>query len=188
MSPSPSRQEWSNTRLVAECLNGNEQGWQALVDRYKNLIYSIILKYSAPPQEAADLFQAVCLDLFNELSRIRDADAIPAWLIRVTNNKCYHWKRRQRGSPEEWDDRMHEVEGDSPLTAEMLVDVERQQMVRDAIGELSPRCREMVSMLFFEHPPRPYTEVANRLSLARGSIGFIRGRCLRRLKKILEAK
>jgi hypothetical protein len=46
----------------------------------------------------------------------------------------------------------------------------------------------MIELLFFEHPPLPYNEVAERLSLARGSIGFIRGRCLKRLKRILEEK
>jgi len=40
-------------------------------------------------------------------------------------------------------------------------------------------------MLFFEQPPVPYNELAKRLGLATGSIGFIRGRCLDRLQKIL---
>jgi len=51
---------------------------------------------------------------------------------------------------------------------------------------LSPRCERMVRMLFFENPPRPYQEVARELDLATGSIGFIRGRCLEKLKKQLE--
>ena len=53
------------------------------------------MRYGAPHQDAADIFQAVCLDLFNELPRLRDAEALQGWLIRVTTNKCYHWKRSQ---------------------------------------------------------------------------------------------
>jgi hypothetical protein len=41
-------------------------------------------------------------------------------------------------------------------------------------------------MLFFEAPPRPYQQVAAALGLATGSIGFIRGRCLARLRRQLE--
>jgi RNA polymerase sigma factor (sigma-70 family) len=189
MSPSSPR-DWPNARLVEECLNGNQQAWHILVDRYKNLIYSVPLRYGAPPQDAADIFQAVCLDLFNELPRIRDADAIQGWLVRVASNKCYHWKRQQvtRGA-EEWDDeRIEGISEDGPVAAELLATLEREQMVRDAIEQLPPRCREMISLLFFEHPPIPYNELASRLKLARGSIGFIRGRCLRRLRKILEEK
>ena len=41
-------------------------------------------------------------------------------------------------------------------------------------------------MLFFENPPRPYQDIAKKLDLATGSIGFIRGRCLSKLRKQLE--
>jgi len=44
----------------------------------------------------------------------------------------------------------------------------------------------MVRMLFFEMPPRPYEEIAKELGIATGSIGFIRGRCLTKLKQQLE--
>jgi DNA-directed RNA polymerase specialized sigma24 family protein len=33
----------------------------------------------------------------------------------------------------------------------------------------------------------PYAEVATRLGLAEGSIGFIRGRCLKKLRQTLES-
>jgi DNA-directed RNA polymerase specialized sigma24 family protein len=43
-------------------------------------------------------------------------------------------------------------------------------------------------MLFFEEPARPYQDVARELGIATGSIGFIRQRCLDRLrKKLVEA-
>lgn len=181
--------DWSNTRLVAGCLTGDERAWHILLDRYKNLIYSIPLRYGAPHQDAADIFQAVCLDLFNELPRLRDAEALQGWLIRVTTNKCYHWKRRQVSQEGDvGDDQIESISGTDQIPAELIVGLEREQMVREAIAQLPPRCREMIELLFFEHPPMPYNEVAKRLRLAKGSIGFIRGRCLKRMKKILEER
>lgn len=179
--------EWTNSRLVQECLRGNEQAWNMLVDRYKNLIYSIPIRYGLPQQDAADIFQAVCLDLFNEMARLRDAEALQAWLVRVTNHKCYHWKRQQMAG--ELDDgNLEAISADSPEHTEVIADLEREQLVRDSIRMLPARCREMITLLFFEHPPQPYNEVAEKLGLARGSIGFIRGRCLKRLKRILQSK
>jgi RNA polymerase sigma factor (sigma-70 family) len=181
--------DWSNTRLVAECLAGNERAWGALLERYKNLIYSIPLRYGTPHQDAADIFQAVCLDLFNELPKLRDAEALQGWLIRVTMHKCYHWKRRQLHSDTDLEEEQIEnIAAEELIPPDVLSELEREQMVRDAIVQLPLRCREMIEMLFFEHPPLPYNDVARRLSLATGSIGFIRGRCLKRLKKILEDK
>ena len=183
--------EWSNnTRLVKECLHGNEQAWNLLVERYKNLIYAIPLRYGLPPQDAADIFQAVCLDLFNELARLREAEALQAWLTRVTINKCYHWKRQMVAATHGGldDGVLDELSGNSPVIADMIAELEREQMVRDSIEQLPPRCRQMITLLFFEQPPQPYNEVAEKLGLARGSIGFIRGRCLKRLKRILQDK
>jgi DNA-directed RNA polymerase specialized sigma24 family protein len=69
---------------------------------------------------------------------------------------------------------------------EVLERVADEQMLRDAVASLPERCRQLVGMLFFETPPRPYQEVAAALGLATGSIGFIRGRCLTRLRRQLE--
>jgi RNA polymerase sigma factor (sigma-70 family) len=181
--------EWSNTRLVTECLAGDERAWSTLLDRYKNLIYSIPVRYGAPPQDAADIFQAVCLDLFNELPRLRDAEALQGWLIRVTTNKCYHWKRRQVSRESDLDEnQMESLPSVDAISPAILAEVEREQVLREAILRLPPRCREMIELLFFEQPPMSYNDVARRLNLATGSIGFIRGRCLKRLKKLLEEK
>jgi RNA polymerase sigma factor (sigma-70 family) len=181
--------DWTNTRLVAECLAGDDKAWIALLERYKSLIYSIPLRYGTPHQDAADIFQAVCLDLFNELPRLRDAEALQGWLIRVTTNKCYHWKRRLVAYDNDFDeDHLQNLSGPEPIPPDVLAEIEQEQIVRDAISGLPDRCREMIEMLFFEIPPMPYNVVAQRLRLAKGSIGFIRGRCLKRLKKVLEQK
>ena len=77
---------------------------------------------------------------------------------------------------------------DAMVPPDLVAELEQEQLVQEAIAQLPPRCREMIELLFFETPPLPYAEVAERLHLATGSIGFIRGRCLERLRKILEAK
>jgi RNA polymerase sigma factor (sigma-70 family) len=69
----------------------------------------------------------------------------------------------------------------------MAEEIEREQMLKEAAASLSPRCQEMIRLLFYQEPPLPYREVARRLGLATGSIGFIRGRCLQRLQKKLQA-
>jgi DNA-directed RNA polymerase specialized sigma24 family protein len=72
------------------------------------------------------------------------------------------------------------------IPVETLRELEREQAVRGAIVALPPRCRQMIDMLFFETPPRPYVDVAAALGVRPGSIGFLRLRCLRRLRRQLE--
>jgi RNA polymerase sigma factor (sigma-70 family) len=179
---------WPDDRLVAECLEGNQQAWSALVDKYKNLIFSIPVKLGLY-EDAADIFQAVCLDLLTDLPRLREPRALPKWLMQTCYHKCLQCRRRaEKRVPLAEEDGETSPESGSPSTLpdNMLVQLEKEQIVRDAIAELSPRCERMIRMLFFETPARPYEEIAKELGIATGSIGFIRGRCLGKLKQQLE--
>jgi RNA polymerase sigma factor (sigma-70 family) len=175
---------------VRECVAGNEEAWAALLDKYKNLIFSIPVRQGIPREDAADVFQRVCLLLMAELPQLREAKALPMWLIRVTSRECLKWHRqehpyafRQAVEPEKT-----RLADGRARPEEMVEQVRQEQMIRDALLALPPRCRDLIHMLFFESPARPYREVAAALGLAAGSIGFIRGRCLARLRRELEKK
>jgi len=177
---------WTDTRLVRECLNGSEAAWSALIDKYKNLIFSIPIKYGFSPDDATDVFQAVCLELLSELAKLRKPKALPKWIMQVTAHKCFHHKRQlQRTEARDADD--ESVEPSTPARAEgILRQAEEEQALRQAMSDLPPRCRELIRMLFFEEPARPYQQLAAELGLSTGSIGFIRQRCLERLRKRLN--
>jgi RNA polymerase sigma factor (sigma-70 family) len=178
----------SDSRLVRECLNGNDLAWAALIAKYKHLIYSIPRKYGASAEDAADIFQSVCLELFAELPRLRKSEALRGWLITVTARLSYHWKqkRRRRGEQELTDLEQERLEAPRSVPVALLEQVEREQRIREAVAQLPARCQEIIRLLFYEQPPVPYGELAKRLGLATGSIGFIRGRCLKRLQRALE--
>jgi RNA polymerase sigma factor (sigma-70 family) len=180
-----SAKQFSDSRLVQECLKGNEAAWSVLIEKYKNLIYSIPIRYGFSEEDSADMFQAVCMDLLTELPRIREPNALAGWLIQVARNKCFHRKQAQQRHPvQEVDDLNSYASPDEP--AGLVTQVEQEQALREAMMVLSPRCRQLVQMLFFEMPVRPYQQVAKELDLAAGSIGFIRRRCLDKLRERLE--
>lgn len=179
---------WSDERLVTLCLEGDEAAWHALVDKYKNLTYSLILKYRTGPEEATDLFQGVWLDAFNDLSKLKKKGSFKSWLISLTNHKCYHWRQKQtrKGQHEIAMDEPEKLEEPVTLDADFAKELETQQLVREVLRQLSPRCQELLHLLFFAKPPKPYQEVAEHLGIATGSIGFIRGRCLKKLEALFR--
>jgi RNA polymerase sigma factor (sigma-70 family) len=178
--------EWADARLVKECIRGNEEAWSALIDRYKALIYSIPVKYQLQPQEAADVFQAVCMELLARLRDLRDADALPKWLMQVAHHECYRVKRQQQRVTSR-DSETDLPEPEVPALAEsIVVQTQQEQILREAISALSPQCQRLVEALFFESPARPYAEVASELGLAVGSIGFTRQKCMERLRSSLQ--
>jgi len=176
----------NDSHLVAECLRGSEQAWATLIDKYERLIYSIPIKYGASPADAADIFQGVCLELFSGLGNLRKAESLKAWIIAVTSHKCLHWKRQRSREANLLSGEEEGSNASTLLAPELLEEADKEQCLREAIAQLPPRCREMIQLLFYEQPSLPYSEVARRLGLATGSIGFIRGRCLERLLKSLR--
>ena len=95
------------------------------------------------------------MDLLAELPRLRKPKALAGWLIQVTRNKCFHRKRDGQRHP------VQEMGSDYPLaagrTADTLVaEFQQDQLLREALTELASRCRQLVYVLFFEMPARPY--------------------------------
>ena len=68
----------------------------------------------------------------------------------------------------------------------LLEEAELDQQLHEAVSLLPPRFRKLVRMLFFDQPAPSYKEIAESLGLARGSIPFLRARCLKRLQQILQ--
>jgi RNA polymerase sigma factor (sigma-70 family) len=177
---------WNDERLIAACRKGDQEAWAALVDKYKNLVYSIPIKMGLQDQ-APDIFQAVFLDLLVELPRIREPRALPKWLMQVCYHKCLHCLAQGlRQVALEGEEIEAPIDPGAPTLEEVLMQGQREQTVRDTLRFLSPRCERLVRMLFYETPARPYQEIARELGIATGSIGFIRGRCLAHLRKQLE--
>jgi RNA polymerase sigma factor (sigma-70 family) len=178
---------WSPERLVRECRKGNQEAWSALIEKYKNLIFSVPIKFGLPRQDAADIFQSVCVDLLSGLEKLREPRALPKWLMQAAYHKCLLWKKQSLNLLDDAGEiaQKNQSSGDA-LPEEMLHQLQQEQIVRDALVALPERCGRIVRMLFFEDPPRPYGEVAAELGLAPGSIGFIRGRCLKKLRQHLE--
>jgi len=182
----------SDEQLIGRCLKGDQEAWSALIDKYKNLIYSIPIKLGMH-QDAGDIFQSVSVDLLSELPRLREHRALPKWLMQTCYHKCLHYQRAAERlvelAPEGADSNAVPPAGRADdLPEHMLVQLEQEQILRDAISELPEKCERMVRLLFFEFPPRPYERVAEELGMATGSIGAIRGRCLAYLRKQLEKR
>jgi RNA polymerase sigma factor (sigma-70 family) len=140
------------------------------------------------PEDSADVFQAVWIDLYHELPRLRRAGSLRAWLLTVAAHKAFRLKRSTTARGDLEGTALDEAGAFAvaPTQPDPIEESEREQTIREAIAELTPRCREMIRLLFYEQPPRPYAAVAAQLGLAVGSIGFIRGRCLQRLQRYLR--
>jgi len=173
--------------LVQQCLLGSEEAWSSLIDKYKNLIFSIPVKSGFSREDATEIFQSVCLTLLRELPQLREPRALAAWLIRVTSHSCTRWTK-ERKLYVDIETNGKTIPGTDRLPDELLEALEREQLVRQVLAEASPACQRLIEALFLRTPPVPYEQAARTLGLAKGSMGAMRMRCLEKLRRSLEKK
>jgi RNA polymerase sigma factor (sigma-70 family) len=185
--------EASDEQLLAGCLRGESASWDALIDRYDGLIYSIPLKYGLSEADSADVFQSVCVTLLEKLHTVRAPRGLAAWIITTTNRQSLAVTRQRRREhnrsvgeafvvPERG------VPDPDLLPEEELLALERQRVVRAALNELPGNCRRLIEALFSESvEPRSYQQLAGELGVPMNSLGPTRTRCLEKLRRVLTA-
>ncbi len=177
----------TDPELVSMCLMGDGQAWEALIMRYRRLIFSIPVRFGFNSADAADVFQQVCLKLIEHLHEVKDDTKVSAWLITTTTRQCLHVKAlkyRESGTDEEFED-----PPDPSENLEVLrIVTEQQQTVRDAVDQLPGRCRSLIEMLYFDVRALSYEDVAEAMGMPVASIGPTRARCLEKLRTILRRR
>src|SRR5262249_5274915 len=152
-------QRLSDSELCAACLSGNEEAWGALVARYQNLIYSIPLKFRFNEDEAAEIFQAVALDLYIGLDKLREHGKLQNWLISVTRHRCLrHKTNRQHGplSAEELTEIVETLPDTRYEAEDWMLELVEESLLREALSQLTPRSQQMIEWLFYTDPPPSY--------------------------------
>ena len=183
----------TDKELLIACRHGDESSWEALVDRYQRLIYTIPRRAGLNEDQAAEVFQEVFVTLFEKLNEINEPDRLHAWLVTTARRKTWRLLTKERfahagqirGARED-EETVATVMDEAPLPDEMLVRFEQQHRVRTAVASLDERCRKLLTMLYYRSEPAPYSEIAAALGTSEGSIGPTRARCLQKLIRLVD--
>jgi RNA polymerase sigma factor (sigma-70 family) len=178
----------SDSDLINACRDGEEAAWEALVARYERLVYTIPSRYGLTPAEISDVFQSVWLALLKNLENLRQPDRIAAWLVTTTRREC--WERRRGVNYEkvitsDLDDQITRAKSEEPSPDEIVATYEKHEALRRAMDQMDSRCRRLLRLLYFDPSIPSYADVATKLNMPIGSIGPLRARCLKKLRKIL---
>ena len=175
------------TRLMRRAANGDPRAWETLVDKYGRLIWSITRNFKLVESDAADVFQTTWMRLIEHIDRIEHADRVGSWLAATARNECIRSLAvRKRLVLAHEDEPFDGPATHEPEIDEALLAAERAEVVREAMTHLPRRWQRLMEMLMAD-PPASYAEISDELGLPVGRIGPTRGRCLARLRLLLEA-
>ena len=163
--------------LIDRCLQGDQRAWRDLVTRYQRLVYSIAHVCCSDPEDVSDVFQQVWLELYQQLPGLRNAQALPAWLMTVTRRRCYAVLRARSG--------LQPLPDDIPVFSEQLSRIESEHEIQRSLEQLPERCRRLIDLLYFDLAEPSYSQIAATLVMPEASVGPTRARCLQKLRKLL---
>lgn len=174
--------------LVRKAAAGDKSAWERLVDQYSRLIWAMTRDFRLPEADAADVVQATWLRLLEHIDRIEYPERVGSWLATTARHECLrHLAASKRVMLVDDHDAafrstaVHQQDIDERLLAE-----ERAEAVRDAMSTLPSRSQRLLELLMAD-PPVSYLEISDQLGVPVGSIGPTRGRCLERLRLMLQA-
>ena len=166
---------------------GDKQAWGRLLDQYGRLVWSITRRFKLSDSDAADVVQTTWMRLVEYIDRIEQPDRVGSWLAATARNECLrHVAARKRIVLVHEDVDFDSADQHSPAVDEALLAAERAQVVRDAMACLPEQWQQLLELLMAD-PPVSYAEISDQLGLPIGSIGPTRGRCLAKLRVLLEA-
>jgi len=86
----------SDYEIIQACLDGDRDCFSELVSRYKNLVYSIILRMVIDKEEANDLAQEVFIKIYKNLNKYHSDFKFSTWIMRITTNHVIDYRRKKK--------------------------------------------------------------------------------------------
>jgi RNA polymerase sigma factor (sigma-70 family) len=173
--------------LVGHAAAGDRWAWERLVEQYNQLIWAMTRDFRLVESDAADVVQITWLRLLEHIDRLKQPARVGSWLAATARRECLRTlAARKRMVPVSDDATLDGVATHQPEVDERILTEERAQAVREALALLPRRWQRLLELLMSD-PPASYTEISDQLGLPVGSIGPTRGRCLDRLRVLLQA-
>jgi RNA polymerase sigma factor (sigma-70 family) len=178
--------------LVQRAAEGQRPAWEALIEEFDGLVWSVARSYRLGEAQTADVVQTTWLRLVEHLGAIRDPDRLAGWLATTTRRACLAVLRE--AGRERPTDSCGERPGsawaigfnpEEPGPEVAVLRQDQQVLVRRALATLPERHQALLGLLC-SSPPISYEQISAGLGMPVGSIGPTRARILARLRGVLE--
>lgn len=188
MIDAESGQETLSGRAAALFRNfraGDEPAMAELVALLTPILWHTVRAQRLDRESAEDVVQTTWLALVRNTDSIADPQALLAWLIVTARRESWRVaKRTDRVEPKDFEDD-DVVTPAHDLPEERVLRSDTETRLWHHIAKLPERCQSLLRVIAFADRP-DYAAVAKALGMPVGSIGPTRGRCLAKLRNLLD--
>ena len=174
--------ELNHYDIIKRCLSGDKDIFSVLVSRYKNLVYSIILRMITNSEEANDLAQEVFIKIYKNLEKYYPQYKFSTWVIRITTNHVIDYRRMKKQDYVPIDDVSYDLSSDESPES-LYLKKERKISIEKLVSELPEMYK--IPIVLYHQQGLSYQEIAQVTdeSLSKVKNRIFRGR--RMLKESL---
>ena len=176
--------DFDERALIERCRTGTDDAaFGDLVDRYKDLVYGMVLRLAPDRSQADDLAQDVFLKIHRGLPYFRGEARLSTWIYRIVMNVCAQARSRPR--PEVSLERGPDRAPLDPGAADAaFADLELRDRLEKAIAQLPEHSRFLIAA----HHLRgvQYEALAEALDIPLGTVKTHLHRAKRQLRELLS--
>jgi RNA polymerase sigma-70 factor (ECF subfamily) len=166
--------ELGDEELMQRLHHRDNRAFEAIFDRYGDLVYSTALRVLRDPHLAEDVSQEIFVRLWRKpQSYVAERGRFLTWLISVTRNRAVdevrsrgRRQRHETASPEEQERELPASDSIDPALNAQLA--EQARIVRAALAELPPEQREIIELAYFGGLTQQ--EISERLDQPLGTV------------------
>ena len=131
---------------------GDTNAFAVLVDRYKDMVFTLSLKMLKDREEAEEVSQDTFLKIYKSLGKFNGESKFSTWIYKVAFNTCLdRLKKNKRAQPVAGMDAFTEKETISLTTLlDSIEEKERKQMIQDCLHGLPGEDSFLLTLYYFE--------------------------------------
>ena len=133
-------------------LNGNPNAFAALVDRYKDMVYTLALKMVNNKEEAEEIAQDTFIKVYNSLNKFKGESKFSTWVYKITYNTSLDSlkkSKRQKNTTYIEDFSEHQVK-EIESVLDTIDEKERNEVIQNCIEELPNDEAFLLTLYYFD--------------------------------------
>lgn len=177
-----------DTSIIKEIIGGNTQAFAVLVDKYKDLVFTLAIRMLKNREEAEEVSQDTFVKIYKSLPKFKGDSKLSTWIYKVAYNSCLdRIKKNNRRRSEIAIDTYTEHQIKTLDTAlDVMEEKELEQTIQECLQELSSKDSFLLTLFYFEE--LSLEEISKIVDMAPNTVKVNIHRARKRLASVLKKR
>ncbi|WP_299524360.1 sigma-70 family RNA polymerase sigma factor [Winogradskyella sp.] len=173
-------------KLINAIKNGDTKAYAQLVDRYKDLVYTLALRMLKHKEEAEEVAQDTFIKVFKSLDKFKGDSKFSTWIYRVAYNTCLDniKKNKKHLNNVAIDEYTFNKLDTIDNALDNIINEEKRDLIKKCINKLPEDSSALLTLFYFEE--LSLEEISKIINVEANTVKVKLFRARKKLAVILE--